>query len=94
MAIRTQSLLVTTTRQQITIADTDSMAGQRVWIYGEFHGSSNKIAIGGTDVTIANGIHVYGGEKFGPIEMASGETLHVISDSAGGLDVRVMTQGS
>lgn len=94
MAINSQSYTVTTTRQAITFADDDRASGTTVWLYGEYHGSSNKIAFGGPEVTLATGLHLYGGEKFGPIHIAHGETLYVISDSAGGLDLRVLTQGA
>lgn len=94
MAITTQKLTVTTTRQQVPTPDTDVMKGTTLWLYGEYHGSSNKIAFGGSDVTLATGIHLYGGEKFGPIFIQSHESLHVISDSAEGLDLRVLSIGA
>jgi hypothetical protein len=94
MDITGKSLTVTTTRQAITATDQTDEFGTTVWLYGEFHGSSNKVAIGGSDVTMSNGIHIYGGEKFGPLRIPKGETLYVISDSAGGLDLRVLAMGS
>jgi hypothetical protein len=94
MEITAYALTVTTTRQAITPADLTDEFGTTVWLYGEFHGSSNKVAIGGNDVTMAKGIHIYGGEKFGPVRIPRGESLYVISDSAGGLDVRVLAMGS
>jgi hypothetical protein len=94
MEITCKSLTVTTTRQAITATDQTDEYGTTVWLYGEFHGSSNKVAIGGSDVTVSNGIHIYGAEKFGPIRIPKGETLWVISDSAGGLDLRVLSMGS
>jgi hypothetical protein len=94
MDITSYSLTVTTTRQAITPADLTDDFGTTVWLYGEFHGSSNKVAIGGANVTMSNGIHIYGGEKFGPVRIPKGESLYVISDSAGGLDLRVLAMGS
>lgn len=94
MEITAYSLNVTTTRRAITPTDLTDEFGTTVWLYGEFHGSSHKVAIGGADVTLANGIHIYGGEKFGPIRIPRGESLYVISDSADGLDLRVLAMGS
>jgi hypothetical protein len=94
MAIKSFSQLVTTTRAALNIQDTDNTDGCQVWLYGEYHGSSNKVAIGGADVTLANGIHIYGGEKFGPINLGHGEQIHVISDSATGIDLRVLLRGA
>jgi hypothetical protein len=67
MEITAYSLNVTTTRQQITPTNLTDEFGTTIWLYGEFHGASHKVAIGGSDVTLANGMHVYGGEKFGPV---------------------------
>jgi hypothetical protein len=94
MDITSYSLNVTTTRQAITPEDLTDEFGTTVWLYGEYHGSSNKVGVGGADVTMSNGIHIYGGEKFGPVRIPRGESLHVISDSAGGLDLRVLAMGS
>lgn len=94
MEITSESLTVTTTRQAITAIDQTDEYGTTVWLYGEYHGSSNKVAIGGADVTMSNGIHIYGGEKFGPLRIPKGETLWVISDSVTGLDLRVLAMGS
>lgn len=94
MEITGYSLNVTTTRQAITPTDLTDEFGTTVWLYGEYHGSSNKCAIGGADVTMANGIHIYGAEKFGPIRIPRGESLYVISDSETGLDLRVLAMGS
>jgi hypothetical protein len=94
MEITAYSLTVTTTRQAITPDDLTDEFGTTVWLYGEYHGSSNKCAIGGADVTMSNGIHIYGGEKFGPIRIPKDETLWVISDDATGLDLRVLAMGS
>lgn len=94
MEITSESLTVTTTRQAITATDQSDEYGTTVWLYLEAHGSSNKVAVGGSDVTIANGIHIYGAEKFGPIRIPKGETLWVVSDSATGLDLRVLAMGS
>lgn len=92
--IKTQSITVTTTRTSIPVLDDDRASGTTLWLYGEFHGSSEKIAFGGSDVTIANGLHLYGGEKFGPIYLAHGETLYVVSTSETGVDLRVLQQGA
>lgn len=95
MAVTSQSVSITTTRTALSLDPVeDSTYGCTVWLYSENHGSSNKIAIGGSDVTIANGLHIYGGEKFGPITLGHGETLYAISDSAGGLDLRILTLGA
>lgn len=94
MAIKTQSLTVTTTRQAISFADTDDTAGMQLWLYGEYHGSSSKVSFGGSDVTMASGLHLYPGEKFGPITIEPDETLYVISDSADGIDLRVLARGA
>jgi hypothetical protein len=94
MAVKAFSQTVTTTRAAITIADTDSTQGRSVWLYGEYHGSSNKCAIGGDDVTMSNGLHIYGGEKVGPINLGLGETLYVVSDAAGGIEMRVLVVGA
>lgn len=94
MAIKSFSMLVTTTRAQVPTTDTDVMKGTTLWLYGEYHGSPNKIAFGGPDVTIENGIHLYGGEKFGPIFVQSHEALHVVSNSVNGLDLRVLQIGA
>lgn len=91
--ILSRSFTVTTTRQQITLFDDDLIAGTTIWLYGEYHGSSSKIAFGGADVTLANGMHLYGGEKFGPIHLSHGEALYVISDSEAGLDLRILQAG-
>lgn len=94
MEITSQALTVTTTRQAITATDQTDEFGTTVWLYLEAHGSSHKVAVGGADVTIANGIHIYGAEKFGPLRIPKGETLWVISDSETGLDLRVLAMGS
>jgi hypothetical protein len=94
MEITSEALTVTTTRQAITATDQTDEFGTTVWLYCEFHGSSNKIAVGGADVTMDNGIHIYGAEKFGPIRIPKGETLWVISDDETGLDLRVLAMGS
>lgn len=91
--ILSRSFTVTTTRQQITLSDDDLISGTDIWLYGEYHGSSSKIAFGGADVTMANGLHLYGGEKFGPIHISHGESLYVVSDSADGIDLRVLQVG-
>lgn len=88
--IRSESIIVTTTRQAITDPDIDRTAGTRIWLYAEYHGSSNKCAIGGSDVTIDNGIHLYHSEKFGPIQLAHGESLWIVSDSEIGVEMRVL----
>lgn len=95
MAVRSFSQTVTTTRAPIAadIPD-DLVSGCAVWLYAEHHGSSSKIAIGGPDVTLATGTHLYGGEKIGPIQLQDGETLYVISDDAVGLDLRVLVTGA
>lgn len=94
MAIKTQQLTVTTTRQQLVITDTDDTAGVQVWLYGEFHGSSGKVAFGGEDVTIANGLHIYGDEKFGPITLEPDDKLYFVSTELAGLDIRVLIRGA
>lgn len=94
MAVKAFSQTITTTRAPITIADTDTVSGVTIWLYGKYHGSSSKIAIGGSDVTIANGIHLYAGEKLGPFTLQHGETMHAISDDALGLDLRVLATGA
>lgn len=94
MAIKTQSLTVTTTRQAIAFTDTDDTAGMQLWLYGEYHGSSNKVAFGGSDVAMTNGIHLYAGEKFGPIMLEPDETLYVVSDSVDGINLRVLARGA
>lgn len=94
MEITSQSLTVTTTRRSITATDQTDEYGTTVWLYGEWHGSSHKVAIGGADVTLANGIHIYAGEKFGPLRIPKGETLWVVSDVALGVDLRVLSMGS
>ncbi len=94
MAVLSFSQSVTTTRAAVTVADQDSSYGSTIWLYGEYHGNSKKIAFGGSDVTISTGIHLYAGEKFGPIHLAHGETLYVISDEAAGLDLRVLAVGA
>lgn len=95
MAVRAFSQTVTTTRAPIA-ADLpdDPVSGCTLWLYGEYHGSSSKVAIGGPDVTIANGIHLYGGEKFGPITLQDGETLYAVSEEVAGLDLRVLVVGA
>lgn len=94
MAVKSFSQTVTTTRAPITIPIENRISGCTLWLYGEYHGSSNKIAVGGDDVTIATGVHLYGAEKLGPITLQDGETLYVISDAAGGLDLRVLATGA
>lgn len=91
--ILSRSFTVTTTRQQISLSDDDMISGTDIWLYGEYHGSSNKIAFGGADVAMNNGLHLYPGEKFGPIHISHGESLYVISDSEAGLDLRVLQVG-
>ena len=91
MAVRTAKYTITRARATpIVMGDTDINDGITIWLYGEYHGSSNKIAIGGSDVTMTNGVHIYGAEKFGPIGLGKGETLYAISDDATGLDLRVL----
>lgn len=94
MAVKSQALTVTTTRQAITIPVDNKIAGCVLWLYGEYHGSSSKVAIGGDDVTVDNGIHLYAGEKIGPISLQNGETLYAITDDAEGLNLRVMATGA
>lgn len=94
MAVKSIQQTITTTRAAISIPLDDRIAGCTIWVYSENHGSSNKIALGGDDVTMANGVHLYGGEKLGPITLQNGETLYAISDAAGGLDLRVMAIGA
>lgn len=94
MAISSSTFTITSsTATPIASTDNDTTIGTTVWVYLEAHGSSNKCAIGGADVTLSNGIHIYGGEKFGPVRLRLGETLYAISDSAGGLDLRVLETG-
>lgn len=93
MAVSTQSFTVTTTRVQIASTADDRQIGPDVWLYGEFHGSSNKIAIGGSDVTLATGIHIYGGDKLGPIRLRNADAIYAISDAAGGVALHVMVVG-
>lgn len=94
MAIKSFAQVITTTRTTINISDTDRTEGCSVWLYAEFHGSSAKVAIGGADVTIANGFHIYDSEKIGPIDLGHGETIHAISDDPAGLDLRVLVRGA
>lgn len=89
--IRTYSYTITSaSATALTVADADVNNGRTLWLYAEFHGSSSKIAIGGPDVTIETGLHIYHGEKFGPIGLGKDEVLYAISDDAGGLDLRVL----
>ena len=91
MTVRSQSYTITSASvTPINIGDSDINDGITIWLYGEYHGSSNKVAIGGSDVTMNNGLHIYHGEKFGPIGLGKGETLYAVSDAAGGLDLRVL----
>lgn len=94
MAVRSTSQTITTTRAAITVNLDDKISGCTLWLYGEYHGSSNKIALGGDDVTMTNGVHLYGGEKLGPIVLQNGETLYAISDAVAGIDLRVMATGA
>ena len=90
MTVRSASYTIySASATPIVIGDTDINDGITIWLYGEYHGSNKKIAIGGSDVTLTNGIHIYAAEKFGPIGLGKGETLYAISDEATGLDLRV-----
>lgn len=93
MAVTSQSVSVGTTAVLVASTSDDRQTGPDVWLYGEYHGSSNKIAIGGSGVTLASGIHIYGGEKFGPIRLRNNDALYAISDAVGGLDLRVLITG-
>ena len=92
--IVTRSLSVTTTRQAIAPPVEDSEYGYTVWLYAEFHGSSNGVAFGGADVTYANGVHIYKGEKFGPVWVPVGDAIHVITESETPLELRALLIGT
>lgn len=94
MEITSYALTVTTTRQAITPTDLADEYGTTVWLYVIPHGASHKVAVGGATVTVANGVHLASGEKFGPVRIPVGESLHIISDHAAGVDVRVLAMGS
>lgn len=93
MAITATAYTVGTTAVLISSTDNDRTTGPQVWVYLEAHGGSNKLAIGPAGVTVNTGPHIYGGETFGPIRLGSGDELYAISDSATGLDVRVLEVG-
>lgn len=95
MAINSQAYTVTDAAAvALTPTDSDRTRGVRVLLYLEAHGSSHKVALGGAGVTIANGVHLYGAEKLGPLELQPGEVLYAISDSATGLDLRALWLGN
>jgi hypothetical protein len=93
MEITAYSLNVTTTRQAITPTNLTDEFGTTVWLYVS-PGGSHRVALGGADVTIANGLLVDGGEKFGPVRIPRGESLYVITDHAPGVGLRVLAMGS
>jgi len=93
MAITATAHTVSTTAVLLSSTDNDRTAGPQVWVYGEYHGGSSKIAIGPAGVTMSTGIHIYGGETFGPIHLSAGDELYAISDASPGLDVRVLEVG-
>lgn len=93
MAVKSFNLTVTTTRVPITIPIDDAITGCTVWLYNDSNGTPNKISIGGPDVTVANGLHLYAEEKFGPMTLVNGEVIYAISDSGTGLDLHVFVTG-
>lgn len=94
MAVKTfQFTVAGTAVVPLVISDTDSTTGCSVWVYNESHGN-HTLAIGGEDVTYANSLHVYGGEKFGPIRLTHGEVLYATTTLGESIDVRLLvTQG-
>lgn len=85
---------VTTTAAPIVITDTDSAYGHDVYLYNETTGTNKQIAIGGPTVTLGNGVHLYGGEKYGPIRLGHADVLYAISNDATGYDLRVLVVGA
>ena len=94
MAVKTLQFSISGTAiTPLTLSDTDSTTGCTVWVYNESHGN-HTLAIGGSDVTYANGMHVYGGEKFGPIRLTHGELLYATTTANETIDVHLLiTQG-
>lgn len=87
------NMLVTTTRQAVTIPDADMTAGTVMWISANWTKGSGTVAFGGPDVTIDTGFIIHGGEILGPAHFGHGETVYVISNSDTGRDLRVFCSG-
>lgn len=84
MTLSTQQFAVTTTRQIIVTA---APSGQRVTVHN--NDSGQQVFIGGSDVTISNGLHVDGKEQK-ELTLNPGETLYAIA--AGSYTISVMIQ--
>lgn len=94
MAVKSFSLTVTTTAQQITTTDTDIMKGTTLWIHNHEHNNNHSIYIGGSDVTTANGLHIPAQETLGPIFIQTHESIYIISDTAEGAAVSIFQVGA
>lgn len=94
MAVKTLQFSISGTAiVPLTVADTDSTSGYTLWVYNESHGN-HTLTIGGSNVTDANGLHVYGGDKFGPISLGYQEVLYATTTAHETIDVRLLiTQG-
>lgn len=61
---------------------------QTVWIHNEEHAQADKIYIGNSSVSIANGLHVHSDQTL-KIDLDPGTSLWAISDTVGSI-VHVM----
>lgn len=63
--------------------------GVRVILYNETHGSHHA-SLGGEDLTLTNGMHIYGGEKLA-LTVENGEILYAMADEI--IDIRIFISG-
>jgi len=61
-----------------------SSQGQLVMVHNDEHSQSDKVYVGGANVTTANGLHIDSDLTF-QIQLDPGSDLWAISDSAGSL---------
>lgn len=91
MAVTSQSYTIySASATPIVIGDSITADGMTVWLHNDDGQQSHKIYVGGSGVTINNGVHLFSETTLGPIGLAPGEVLYAISDQVNGADLRVL----
>ena len=75
MAITSASVTVTTTATLLSGADTDTVAGQSIYLS---NAGPTAVVVGPAGVTATTGFTIASGVNFGPIQLGSGEALYGI----------------
>lgn len=94
MAVTVFAQAIGTTPVEVPMPEEGDTYMVNVWVHNHEHGASKSIYIGPANVTASTGMHVPATETVGPIPIPAGETIHLISDQAGGVACRVLMIGA